>query len=97
LLTFPNLTQTESRNTNAGAKLKTMPNRRGGGPPAQQFNVRVGKEKTFPLTLGFTKSNELFVGRVAMLGFASAVLGEIVTGKGWDFSVSCSNHKFSDT
>jgi len=33
-------------------------------------------------TLGFTKSNELFVGRLAMLGFASALIGEILTGKG---------------
>ena len=49
---------------------------------AQQFNLRVGKKAVVPVTLGFTKSNELFVGRAAMLGFASAVLGEIVTGKG---------------
>lgn len=32
--------------------------------------------------LGFTKSNELFVGRLAMLGFASSLIGEILTGKG---------------
>ena len=31
---------------------------------------------------GFTKENELFVGRVAQLGFASALLGEVLTGKG---------------
>ncbi|QCE15775.1 photosystem II 22 kDa protein, chloroplastic isoform X1 [Vigna unguiculata] len=31
---------------------------------------------------GFTKQNELFVGRVAMLGFAASLLGEGVTGKG---------------
>ncbi|CAK0787138.1 hypothetical protein CVIRNUC_010354 [Coccomyxa viridis] len=32
---------------------------------------------------GFTKKNELFVGRVAMLGFASELLGEVFTkGKG---------------
>ncbi|KAK7353184.1 hypothetical protein VNO80_18624 [Phaseolus coccineus] len=31
---------------------------------------------------GFTKQNELFVGRVAMLGFAASLLGEAVTGKG---------------
>jgi len=37
-------------------------------------------EKT--VTLGFSKSNELFVGRVAMLGFASSVIGELLTGKG---------------
>lgn len=31
---------------------------------------------------GFTKKNELFVGRMAMLGFLSAVIGEMVTGYG---------------
>ncbi|CAN6440550.1 unnamed protein product [Victoria cruziana] len=32
--------------------------------------------------IGFTKENELFVGRVAMLGFAASLLGEGLTGKG---------------
>ncbi|XP_050230310.1 photosystem II 22 kDa protein, chloroplastic [Mercurialis annua] len=32
--------------------------------------------------IGFTKQNELFVGRVAMLGFAASLLGEGITGKG---------------
>merc|ERR1712094_60641 len=36
----------------------------------------------FDVTWGFTKANELFVGRLAMLGFAFATLGEIITGKG---------------
>ncbi|XP_040863688.1 uncharacterized protein [Glycine max] len=31
---------------------------------------------------GFTKVNELFVGRVAMLGFSAPSLGEAITGKG---------------
>lgn len=31
---------------------------------------------------GFTKKNELFVGRVAMLGFAAELIGEELTGKG---------------
>ena len=31
---------------------------------------------------GFTKENELFVGRVAQLGFASALIGEAITGVG---------------
>ncbi|KAK4276733.1 hypothetical protein QN277_014848 [Acacia crassicarpa] len=31
---------------------------------------------------GFTKENELFVGRVAMIGFAASLLGEAITGKG---------------
>ncbi|KAL3151035.1 hypothetical protein ABBQ38_012904 [Trebouxia sp. C0009 RCD-2024] len=29
---------------------------------------------------GFTKQNEVFVGRVAMIGFAAAIVGEIQTG-----------------
>lgn len=32
--------------------------------------------------IGFTKANELFVGRVAMIGFAASLLGEALTGKG---------------
>eukprot|EP00775_Hariotina_reticulata_P010780 gene10779-10936_t len=32
--------------------------------------------------LGFTKSNELFVGRLAMIGFASSLVGEVLSGKG---------------
>ncbi len=32
--------------------------------------------------IGFTKKNELFVGRVAMIGFAASLLGEAITGKG---------------
>eukprot|EP00850_Spirogloea_muscicola_P021963 SM000270S10360 [mRNA] locus=s270:70283:71792:+ [translate_table: standard] len=32
--------------------------------------------------IGFTKQNELFVGRMAMLGFAASLLGEALTGKG---------------
>ena len=31
---------------------------------------------------GFTKSNELFVGRLAQLGVAFSIIGEIITGKG---------------
>jgi hypothetical protein len=31
---------------------------------------------------GFTKENELFVGRLAQLGFAASLIGEGVTGKG---------------
>lgn len=31
---------------------------------------------------GFTKANELFVGRMAQLGFAASLLGEAITGKG---------------
>ena len=32
--------------------------------------------------IAFTKANELFVGRLAQLGFAASILGEVVTGKG---------------
>jgi uncharacterized protein YaiE (UPF0345 family) len=32
--------------------------------------------------IGFTKANELFVGRVAMIGFAASLLGEALTGTG---------------
>ncbi|GBG85389.1 hypothetical protein CBR_g40031 [Chara braunii] len=31
---------------------------------------------------GFTKANELFVGRMAQLGFVASILGEVLTGKG---------------
>jgi photosystem II protein len=35
-----------------------------------------------PLTPAFTRRREVFVGRLAMLGFAASVLGELVTGRG---------------
>ncbi|CAL8471288.1 g10830 [Coccomyxa elongata] len=44
---------------------------------AQQFKVG---EKT--VSLGFTKSNELFVSRAAMIGIATSIIGELLTGKG---------------
>merc|ERR1711924_308320 len=31
---------------------------------------------------GFTKENELFVGRVAQLGFAASLIGEAISGQG---------------
>jgi photosystem II protein len=49
---------------------------------AQQFTVGLGKDTKATFTLGFTKSNELFVGRLAMLGIATAIIGELITGKG---------------
>nr|DAA05916.1 TPA_inf: chloroplast photosystem II 22 kDa PsbS protein precursor psbS [Acetabularia acetabulum] len=48
----------------------------------QRFDVQISKDTSVPVTLGFTKSNELFVGRLAMIGFASAIIGELLTGKG---------------
>ncbi|KAL5216494.1 hypothetical protein ABZP36_007895 [Zizania latifolia] len=56
--------------------------------PARQKQVVVEKPRVedgiFGTSggIGFTKENELFVGRVAMLGFAASLLGEAVTGKG---------------
>lgn len=54
---------------------------------AQTFNVTLGfnEDRTLrkaPVTLGFTKDNELFVGRAAMVGVAASLLGEIVSGRG---------------
>lgn len=47
--------------------------------PVSRPTEYLGTSKGF----GFTKKNELFVGRVAMLGFASELLGEVFTkGKG---------------
>jgi hypothetical protein len=34
------------------------------------------------IALGFTKQNELFVGRAAMVGVAAALVGEVLTGSG---------------
>lgn len=64
---------------------------KGDGVAAQQFQVRLGKNTSVPLTLGFTKSNELFVGRLAMLGFAAACIGEVISGQGY---VSYKDHVF---
>lgn len=56
---------------------------------AQQFSFKIpGKffqannDVVKTVELGFTKGNELFVGRLAMLGFAASILGEVLTGKG---------------
>lgn len=60
-----------------------------GVAPAQSFEIRIPgqffqarKDIVWNVSLGFTKSNELFVGRMAMLGFAASLVGEILTGKG---------------
>ena len=68
-------------NISGKGKGKVISNK-GEGVAAQQFQLRLGKNTTVPLTLGFTKSNELFVGRLAMLGFAAACIGEVVSGQG---------------
>ena len=46
----------------------------------QSFKVTVPgvqskKAEGIPVSVGFTKENELFVGRVAMIGFAAALVG----------------------
>lgn len=50
-------------------------------PPGKSFRAALGLKEGGPL-FGFTKANELFVGRLAQLGFAFSLIGEIITGKG---------------
>lgn len=50
-------------------------------PPGKNVRSALGLREGGPL-FGFTKSNELFVGRLAQLGFAFSLIGEIITGKG---------------
>ncbi|XP_009399195.2 photosystem II 22 kDa protein, chloroplastic-like [Musa acuminata AAA Group] len=50
-------------------------------PPGKGFRAALGLEEGGPL-FGFTKANELFVGRLAQLGIAFSIIGEIITGKG---------------
>lgn len=49
--------------------------------PGKGFRAALGLSEGGPL-FGFTKSNELFVGRLAQLGIAFSLIGEIITGKG---------------
>ncbi|GAB2224345.1 hypothetical protein Droror1_Dr00005100 [Drosera rotundifolia] len=49
--------------------------------PGKGIKGALGLKEGGPL-FGFTKSNELFVGRLAQLGFAFSLIGEIITGKG---------------
>merc|ERR1711869_159892 len=71
-------------NKSVGSKIQSS-----GGIAAQSFEIRIPgqffqakNDIVWPISLGFTKSNELFVGRMAMLGFAASLLGELLTGKG---------------
>eukprot|EP00252_Welwitschia_mirabilis_P017478 TRINITY_DN3872_c0_g1_i1.p1 TRINITY_DN3872_c0_g1~~TRINITY_DN3872_c0_g1_i1.p1 ORF type:complete len:286 (-),score=22.10 TRINITY_DN3872_c0_g1_i1:258-1052(-) len=50
-------------------------------PPGKGIRGTLGLKEEGPL-FGFTKANELFVGRLAQLGIAFSIIGEIVTGKG---------------
>uniref|UniRef100_J3L683 Photosystem II 22 kDa protein n=2 Tax=Oryza brachyantha TaxID=4533 RepID=J3L683_ORYBR len=49
--------------------------------PGKGFRAALGLSEDGPL-FGFTKANELFVGRLAQLGIAFSIIGEIITGKG---------------
>ncbi|KAK8928406.1 hypothetical protein KSP39_PZI017435 [Platanthera zijinensis] len=49
--------------------------------PGKGIRAALGLKEGGPL-FGFTKSNELFVGRLAQLGIAFSLIGEIITGKG---------------
>eukprot|EP00244_Chara_vulgaris_P008707 TRINITY_DN34_c0_g1_i1.p1 TRINITY_DN34_c0_g1~~TRINITY_DN34_c0_g1_i1.p1 ORF type:complete len:279 (-),score=34.24 TRINITY_DN34_c0_g1_i1:386-1222(-) len=49
--------------------------------PGKGLKSALGLSETGP-TFGFTKANELFVGRIAQLGFVASILGEVITGKG---------------
>ncbi|CAI7774824.1 unnamed protein product [Closterium sp. NIES-54] len=53
------------------------------GPPVKPGSIKaaLGLSEDGPL-FGFTKSNELFVGRLAQLGFAASLIGEVITGRG---------------
>ncbi|CAI7805552.1 unnamed protein product [Closterium sp. NIES-53] len=53
------------------------------GPPVKpgSFKAALGLSDDGPL-FGFTKANELFVGRMAQLGFAASLIGEVITGRG---------------
>ncbi|MED6125849.1 hypothetical protein PIB30_072476 [Stylosanthes scabra] len=57
------------------------PNTGGVIPPGKGLRGALGLREGGPL-FGFTKANELFVGRLAQLGFAFSLIGEIITGKG---------------
>ena len=53
------------------------------GSPVKPGSIKsaLGLKEEGPL-FGFTKANELFVGRLAQLGFVASIIGEVVTGKG---------------
>ncbi|MQL94879.1 hypothetical protein Taro_027549 [Colocasia esculenta] len=48
--------------------------------PSKGLKSALGLREVGPL-FGFTKANELFVGRLAQLGIAFSIIGEIITGK----------------
>ena len=68
---------TQATGKSSGKVLKT-----GKDIKATQFSVGLGGDKNKKFALGFTKSNELFVGRMAMMGIAASIIGALLTGKG---------------
>merc|ERR1712003_436164 len=73
----------------AGSKGRSSKSASSSEPAAQSFVIRIPgqffqskKDVVWPISLGFTKANELFVRRLPMLGFAASLVGEILTGKG---------------
>ncbi|CAI5970326.1 unnamed protein product [Closterium sp. NIES-65] len=52
------------------------------GPPVKRGSIKaaLGLSEDGPL-FGFTKANELFVGRLAQLGFAASLIGKVITGR----------------
>ncbi|CAM6093275.1 unnamed protein product [Calypogeia fissa] len=66
-------------------KFVDEPTTRGVIPPGKGLKSALGLQESGPLQtpLGFTKANELFVGRLAQLGIAFSIVGEIISlGKG---------------
>lgn len=64
-----------------------VPEKNGAGRPAgplQNPKISLLNPKEFfgIKGFGFTKANEIFVGRVAQLGFAASLLGELRSGQG---------------
>lgn len=66
------------------SKPASDPPKRGGRTPVKPVEKPKVEDGVFGTSggIGFTKANELFVGRVAMIGFAASLLGEAITGKG---------------
>jgi len=64
------------------AVLKALPKSKKGTSATKTAVVEKKPTPNAGFKLGFTKANELFVSRLAMLGFASSLIGEIVTGQG---------------
>lgn len=65
------------------ANQRDVRKRKAGPTQKPQINAVEKPGKFFGVTeFGFSKKNEVFVGRTAQLGFLAAVIGEKITGKG---------------